>query len=77
MGLKVQFLTATVSSIASYRSESFTMTKNNKKRIDALEMWCYRRLQGVSFIAKKTNEWVLEKIGPDLMLQNNTESCNT
>ena len=74
MELKVQFLTATVSSIASYRSESFTMTKNKKKRIDALEMWCYTRLQGVFFIAKKTNEWVLEKIGSDLMLQNNTES---
>ena len=50
------------------------MTKNDSKRIDAFEMWCYRRLLRVSWKDKMINEWVLEKIGLDLMFQNNIEN---
>ena len=52
-----------------YGSESWAQTKSNRKRIDAFEMWCYRRLLRVSWQDKRTNNWVLEKIGSELVLQ--------
>ena len=68
-GLKLRFLRATVFAIAMYGSESWAMTKSNRKRIDAFEMWCYMRLLRVSWQDKRTNNWVLEKIGSELVLQ--------
>ena len=69
INLKVRLLRATVFSIATYGCESWTMTKNDRKKIDAFEMWCYRRLLGVSWKDKKTNIWVLNKIGTDLNIR--------
>ena len=40
-----------------------------KKRVDAFELWCYRRLLRVSWKERKTNKWVLEKIGSVLTLR--------
>ena len=45
------------------------MTSGDEKRVDAFEMWCYRRLLRVSWTERKTNKWVLEKIGSVLMLR--------
>jgi hypothetical protein len=70
-GLKLRFLRATVFAIATYGCESWALTKNDRKRIDAFEMWCYRRLLRVSWQEKRTNNWVLEKIGSDMVLQKN------
>ena len=69
LGLKVRFLRATAFPIAIYGCESRAMTSGDKKRVDAFEMWCYRRLLRVSWTEKKTNKWVLEKIGCVLMLR--------
>ena len=74
MEVKVRLLRATVFSVASYGCESWAITKNDRKRIDAFELWCYKRLLGVSWKDKKTTEWVLEEIVSDLMLRNNIES---
>ena len=41
LSLKVRLLQATSFSIATYGSESWAMTKNDRKRVDAFEMWCY------------------------------------
>ena len=46
LGLKVRFLRATAFPIAIYGCESWAMTSGDKKRVDAFEMWCYRRLLG-------------------------------
>ena len=69
IGLKVRLLRATVFSIATYGCESWAMTKNDKKRVDAFEVWCYRRLLRISWTDKKTNIWVLNKIGTDLTIR--------
>ena len=61
-GLKLRFLRATVFAIASYGCESWALTKTDRKRIDAFEMWSYRRLLRVSWKDKRTNKWVLERI---------------
>ena len=63
------FLKATAFPIAIYGCESWAMTSGDKKRVDAFEMWCYRRLLRVSWTERKTNKWVLEKIGSVLMLR--------
>ena len=51
LGLKVRFLRATAFPIAIYGCESWAMTSGDKKRVDAFELWCYRRLLSVSQIA--------------------------
>ena len=52
------------------------MTKNDRKRVDvdAFEMWCYRRLLRVSWKDKRTNDWVLSKVGCELMLRKTIDS---
>ena len=70
MELKLRFLRATIFAIATYGSESWALTKNDRKRIDAFEMWCYRRLLRVSWKDRRTNNWVLERIGSELTIRN-------
>jgi len=67
--LKLRLLRATAFSVATYGCESWAPTKSDKKRIDSFEMWCYRRLLRISWQDKRSNEWVLEKIGSGLMLR--------
>ena len=67
--LKVRLLRATSFAIASYGSESWATTKNDEKRIDAFEMWAYRRVLRVSWRERKTNQEILEMIGSNMMLR--------
>ena len=69
LGLKLRLLRATAFPIAIYGCESWTMISGDKKRVDAFELWCYRRLLRVSWTERKTNKWVLEKIGSVLTLR--------
>ena len=70
-GLKLRFLQPIIFAIAMYGSESWALTKMNRKciHVDAFEMWCYRQLLMVFWPYKQTNNWVLEKIGSELVLQ--------
>ena len=61
--LKVRLLKSTVFSVASYGSESWSMKKADKKRLDAFEMWCYRRILRIPWTQKKSNLWILEQLG--------------
>jgi len=49
--------------VATYGCESWTLRKNEETRLDALEMKGLRKILRVSWTAKKTNEWVLNKAG--------------
>ena len=69
ISLKVRLLNAVAFSIATYGCESWAMTKNDRKRVDAFEMWCYRRLLQTTWKDKRTNTWILERIGTDLHLR--------
>ena len=51
------------SKLATYGCESWTVRKNEETRLDAFEMKGLRRILRVSWTAKKTNEWVLNKAG--------------
>jgi len=50
-------------SVATYGCESWTLRKNEETRLDALEMKGLKKILRVSWTAKKTNEWVLNKAG--------------
>ena len=52
-----------VFSITTYGSETWTLRKRERNRIDAFEMWAYRRLLGISWSDRITNDTVLERVG--------------
>ena len=49
--------------VATYGCESWTLRKNEESRLDAFEMTGLKKILRVSWTAKKTNEWVLNKAG--------------
>ena len=59
---KKRLLHILVFSIASYGSECLVLKNMDKKKIEAFELWCYRRLLRISWTDKKTNDWVLNKM---------------
>lgn len=63
--LKVRksFLKMFVWSVALYGSETWTISSAEKRRIEAFEMWCYRRMLKIRWVDKVTNEEVLKRIG--------------
>jgi len=60
---KIRLMKALVWPVASYGCESWTLRKNEEARLDAFEMKGLKKILRVSWTAKKTNEWVLNKAG--------------
>ncbi|XP_069992308.1 uncharacterized protein [Penaeus vannamei] len=52
-------------SILTYGCESWTLSKQDESRLEAMEMWIYRRMKKISWIEKKTNKEVLEMVGEE------------
>ena len=52
-----------------YRCESWTIKKAECQRIDAFDLWCWRRLLRVSWIARRSNKSILEEINPEYSLE--------
>ena len=67
--LNTRLLRPTTFVIASYVCECWSMTKADQGKVDAFEMWAYRRVLRVSWTAMKTNKWVLDKSGNSLVLR--------
>ena len=49
--------------------ESWTMKKAEHRRIDAFELWCWRRLLGVPWTARRSNQSILKEISPEYLLE--------
>eukprot|EP00794_Sanderia_malayensis_P000877 gene877-173_t len=62
MCTKVMLMKAIVEATLLYASESWTVTKGDERRVNAIEMKMYRRLLGVTWKEKKTNQWVRQEI---------------
>jgi len=60
---KIRLMNALVWPVATYTCKSWTLRKNEETRLDAFEMKELRKILWVSWTAKKTNEWVLNKAG--------------
>ena len=52
-----------------YRCESWTIKKVEYQRIDAFELWCWRRLLGVTWTARRSNQSIIKEINPEYSLE--------
>ena len=59
---KVRLVKAMVFSVVMYECESWTRKKAEHRRIDAFELWCWRRLLGVPWTARRFNQSILKEI---------------
>ena len=66
---KVLLVKAMVSPIVMYRCESWTIKKAEHQRIDASELWCWRRLLRVPWTARGFNQSILKGISPEYSLE--------
>ena len=65
---KVRLVKATVFPVVMYRCESSTIKTAERRRIDAFELWCWRRLLRVSWTARSSNPSILKEISPEYSL---------
>ena len=66
---KVHLVKAMVLPIVMYGWESWTMKKDECQRIDAFELWCWRRLLRVPWTARRSNKSLLKEISPEYSLE--------
>jgi len=66
---KVCLVKATVLPVVMYGCESWTVKKAECQRIDAFELWCWRRLLRVPWIARRSNQSILKEISPECSLE--------
>ena len=55
--------------VVMYECESWTVKKAERQRIDAFELWCWRRLLRVPWTAERSNKSILNKINPEYSLE--------
>ena len=66
---KVRLVKAMVFPVAMYGCESWTVKKAEHRRIDAFELWCWRRLLRVPWTARRSNQSILKEISPGCSLE--------
>ena len=69
LSTKVCLVKAMVFPVVMYGCESWTIKKAECQRIDALELWCWRRLLRVSWTARRSNQSILKEIKPEYRLE--------
>ena len=68
--LKLTWHTCMVFPVGMYRlGESWTIKMAGRQRIDAFELWCWRRLLRVPWIARRSNQSILKEISPEYLLE--------
>ena len=66
---KVRLVKAMVFPVVIYGCESWTVKKAEGRRIDAFEVWCWRRLLRVPWTARRSNQSILKEISPGISLE--------
>ena len=66
---KLCIVKAMVFPVVIYGCESWTIKKTEHRRIDALELWCWRRLLRVLWTARSSNQSILKEISPEYSLE--------
>ena len=66
---KVHLVKAMVVPVVMYGCESWTIKKVDHQRIDAFELWCWRRLLRVPWTARRSNQSILKEISPEYSLE--------
>ena len=62
---KVRLVKVMIFPVVMYGCESWTIKKAERRRIDAFELWCWKRLLRVPWTAKRSNQSILKEISPD------------
>ena len=66
---KVHLVKAMVFPVVMYECESWSVKKAERRRIDAFEVWCWRRLLRVPWTARRSNQSILKEISPGISLE--------
>ena len=66
---KVHLVKAMVFPVVMYGCESWTVKKAERRRIDAFELWCWRRLLRVPWTARRSNQSILKEMNPGISLE--------
>ena len=66
---KVRLVKAMVFPVVMYGCESWTVKKAERQRVDAFELWCWRRLLRVPWTARRSNQSILKEISPGCSLE--------
>ena len=66
---KVRLVKAMVFPVVMYGCESWTVKKAESRRLDAFEVWCWRRLLRVPWTARRSNQSILKEISPGITLE--------
>ena len=69
MSTKVRLVKAIVFPVAMYGCESWTIKKTEHQRIDAFELWCWRRHLRVLWTARRSHQSILKEINPEYTLE--------
>ena len=69
LSTKFRLVQAMVFVVVMYRCESWIIKKAECRRIDAFELWCWRRLLRVSWTARRSNQSILKEISPECSLE--------
>ena len=69
LSTKVRLVKATVFPVVMYECESWTIKKAERKRIDAFELWYWRKLLKVPWTARRSNQSMLKEISPEYSLE--------
>ena len=65
----VHLVKAMVFPVVMYGCESWTVKKAESQRIDAFELWCWRRFLRVPWAARRSNQFILKEISPEISLE--------
>ena len=66
---KVRLVKAMVFPMVMYGCENWTLKKAERRRIDAFELWCWRRLLRVPWTARRFNQFILKEMSPGISLE--------
>ena len=66
---KARLVKAVVFLVVIYGYENWTIKKAERRRIDAFEVWCWRRLLRVPWITRRSNQSILKEINPECSLE--------
>ena len=66
---KVSLVKAMVLPVVMYGCKSWTVKKAERRRIDAFELWCWRRLLRVPWTARRSNQSILKELSPECLLE--------
>ena len=69
LSIKVHLVKAMVFPVVMYGCENGTVKKAESRRIDAFELWCWRRLLRVPWTARRSNQSILKEISPGISLE--------